>query len=95
MLRLYYMRQNVLKRRAHRAAKRGTPEDGGVAPHADDEGDADVVNEHKNAFLDLTDRKNRAPPLLLRFAATAARRLTPPDPSPALCAPTDELIYAY
>jgi hypothetical protein len=50
LLRIYYMRQNLLKRRAA-AALRGTSET------IDDER-IDEERTHENAFADLTDRQN-------------------------------------
>lgn len=80
-LRLYYMRQNVIKRRKLRAAHRVANGQDALAEGEDNDSE-EVVNEHRNAFNDLTDRQNGAfePVLLLQtidsYEATDISRLT-------------------
>jgi hypothetical protein len=60
LLRAYYKRQNVLKRRQLRAVQRAESVQTltGANPDDGDDDDSPVEQTHKNAFKDMTDRAN-------------------------------------
>lgn len=92
-LRLYYMRQNVIKRRNLRAAHRVANGQDALAEGEDNDTE-EVVNEHRNAFNDLTDRQNGAfdrtrSPFRRSFRTKRLTSLI------SLCGRTDELMYSF
>lgn len=58
VLRAYYQRQNVLKRRQLRAAQRAARSGESIGDLRADDDDSPVEETHKNAFRDMTDRIN-------------------------------------